>query len=252
MTGYDAVARYYDADHAAFDDDVPFYRELARRAGGRVLEAMCGSGRLLLPLARDGARVVGVDSSAAMLALARERIAAAKLAGRVTLHESDVRLGLPAGRFGLAIVALNSFMHLTSAADQLAALGHLHAALAPGGLLALDVFNPHARSLADLDGAVVLDRTFTLPDGARVQKFVVQQADLARQINHVTFLYDELDAAGNVRRTSYAFEMRWLYRYELEHLLARSGFELEALYGSYDLDELGAGSEQMLAVARKV
>ncbi|HWQ12980.1 MAG TPA: class I SAM-dependent methyltransferase [Roseiflexaceae bacterium] len=252
MSAYDALARYYDADHAAFDEDVPLYRELARRTGGRVLEAMCGSGRLLEPLARAGLRLVGVDSSAAMLALARERLAAAGLLDRVALHEGDVRAGLPPGPFGLAIVALNSFMHLTTTADQLAALGHLHAALAPGGLLALDLFNPDARGLAGLDGGLVLDRAFTLVDGARVQKFVAQRADMARQLNHVTFIYDELDAAGQVRRTTYPFTMRWLYRYELEHLLARCGFALEAVYGSYELDPFAPGSELMFSVARRV
>jgi SAM-dependent methyltransferase len=252
VSGYDALARYYDADHIAFDEDVTLYRELARRAGGPVLEAMCGSGRLLAPLARAGLRLTGVDSSAAMLALARERLATAGLAGRVTLHEGDVRAGLPSGPFGLAIVALNSFMHLTTVADQLAALRHLHAALAPGGLLALDLFNPEARALDDLDGGLVLDRSFTLPDGAQVQKFVAQRADMARQLNYVTFIYDELGAGGQLRRTTYPFTMRWLYRYELEHLLARCGFAIEAVYGSYDLDAFAPGSELMFTVARRI
>jgi len=248
---YDALARYYDADHAAFDDDVPFYRELARRAGDRVLEAMCGSGRLLVPLARAGLQLDGIDSSPAMVALARERLAEAGLLERVRLHLGDVRQTLPPGPFDLAIVALNSFMHLVSTADQLAALRNLHAALAPGGLLALDLFNPTSRALADLDGELVLDRTFTLPDGAQVQKFVAQRADMARQLNHVTFIYDELGADGQVRRATHSFTLRWLYRYELEHLLARAGFTIEAIFGSYDLDELHGGSELMLTIARR-
>jgi SAM-dependent methyltransferase len=252
VSGYDSLARYYDADHASFSEDVPFYRELARRTGGRVLEAMCGSGRLLLPLARAGLRLSGIDSSALMLALARERLAANDLLDRVVLHEGDVGAGLPAGPFDLAVVALNSFMHLLSSADQLAALKHLHAALTPAGLLALDLFNPAARSLDRLDGELVLDRTFAMPDGAQVQKFVVQRADVAHQLNHVTFIYDELRADGQVRRMTHSFELRWLHRYELEHLLARAGFAVEAVYGSYDLDEYSATSELMLTIARKL
>jgi SAM-dependent methyltransferase len=251
MSQFDAFARYYDADYGAIDDDLPFYRELARRAGGPVLEVMCGSGRLLLPLARAGLRLAGLDVSGAMLKLARERLAAAGLGERVELLEADIREQAPRGSFGLAIVAINSFMHLASPADQLAALARIHAALRPGGLLAIDLFNPDPRALAEQRGALVLDKQFVLADGTQVQKFVAQHADTAAQISYVTFIYDEIDAAGRVSRRTLPFTMRWLYRYELEHLLARAGFALDALYGSYELDDYSAESELLLAVARK-
>jgi SAM-dependent methyltransferase len=252
VSQFDAFARYYDADYGAIDDDVPFYLELARRAGGRVLEVMCGTGRLLTPLARAAIHAAGVDVSGALLARARARLDAAGLLDHVELLEADIRERTPRGPFGLAIVALNSFMHLASVADQLAALRQIHAALVPGGLLALDLFNPDLRALSEHIGVVVLDRRFSLEDGTAVHKFVAQQSDLAAQIDHVTFFYDEIDADGRVRRTALPFTMRWLYRYELEHLLARAGFALEAVYGSYDLDEFTSSGELMLTVARKI
>jgi SAM-dependent methyltransferase len=251
MSQFDAFARYYDADFGTIEDDIPFYRELARRCGGPILEPMCGSGRLLLPLARAGYRIAGVDISPALLALAHRRLADAGLLGQVALIEADIRQTAPAGPFGLAIVALNSFMHLSTAADQLAALGQLNAALRPDGLLALDLFNPDLRALAGYNGELVFDKALTLDDGTRAHKFVAQHADTASQTIYVQFIYDELDAEGRVRRGVLPFTMRWLYRYELEHLLSRAGFALEAVYGSYDLDDYGAGSDVMLAVARK-
>jgi SAM-dependent methyltransferase len=252
MSEFDSFARYYDADYAAVADDVPFYRELARRCGGPILEAMCGSGRLLEPLARAGYRLAGVDVSPAMLAIARARLEAAGLLGQVELVEANIRDHAPPGAFGLAIVALNSFMHLTTVKDQLAALIRIRQALRPGGLLALDLFNPDLRALAAHNGELVLDRMFTMPGGARVQKFVAQQTDTAAQLNYVTFIYDELGDEGQVRRSALPFTMRWLYRYELEHLLARARLELEAVSGSYELDEYGSDSPLMLAVARRV
>ncbi|HEU5085876.1 MAG TPA: class I SAM-dependent methyltransferase, partial [Roseiflexaceae bacterium] len=120
------------------------------------------------------------------------------------------------------------------------------------GLLALDLFNPDLRALANYNGELVFDKAMLLDDGKRVHKFVTQQADSARQVNYVQFIYDELDAEGHVCRSVLPFTMRWLYRYELEHLLARAGFALEAVYGSYELDDYSAESELMLAVARKV
>ena len=250
MSRFDGFARYYEADVGALEDDLFFYQELARRCDGPILELMCGSGRLLLPLAQAGHRLTGVDISASMLALGRAKLAAAGLIDRVELVQADVCAMVLPERFGLAIIALNSFMHLANSAEQLAALDHIREALLPDGLLALDLFNPDLRALAGYTGELVLDKSFRLADGTQVQKFVAQHADTAAQINYVTFFYDELDAEGRVRRNTLPFTMRWLYRYELEHLLARAGFALDSLYGSYDLDEYRGESELLLAVAR--
>lgn len=251
MSAFDAFARFYDADYGAFADDVPFYRAMARRTGGPILELMCGSGRLLEPLARDGHHVTGVDVSAALLGVARHKLAIAGLLNQAELVEADVRQAVPPGPFAMAIVGLNSFMHLETTDDQLAVLSHVHESLRPGGVLVLDLYNPDPRELIRHNGEMVLDKTFSFGDGGQVQKFVVQSADLAAQTSHVVFMYDEIDADGSVRRTTLPFSMRWIYRYEIEHLLARSGFVIEAVYGSYDLDEFGSASELMLTVATR-
>jgi SAM-dependent methyltransferase len=250
VSDYEAIARYYDDDHAGFEDDIPFFRELARRADGPVLEAMCGTGRVTIPLARDGLRITGIDNSPAMLQIARARATAAGVP-QLELLEADLRTFEARRRYGLAFVALNSFMHMTTVEDQLAALGRLHAALRPGSLLALDLLAPDLRTLAERDGVLMFDRSFRLANGSLVQKYVVQRADPAAQINRVTFQYDEIDTAGGVRRSITEFRMRWIYRYELEHLLARTGFTLEAAYGSYELEPYGPQGEQLLAVARR-
>src|SRR5689334_16244448 len=114
MTNFDAFARYYDADYGAFANDVLFYRELARRSAGTILEVMCGSGRLLAPLALAGHRLTGLDVAPAMLVRARDRLATAGVLGQVELAEGDIRAAAPAGPFALAFVALNSFMHLAT------------------------------------------------------------------------------------------------------------------------------------------
>jgi SAM-dependent methyltransferase len=252
MSQFDGFARYYDADFGSFEDDIPFYRELARRCGGPILEPMCGSGRILLPLARAGYRLTGVDVSPALLQVARTKLAAAGLLGQVELLEADICQPLQSGPFGMALIGLNSFMHLLSTKDQLAALRQIHAVLRPDGLLALDLFNPDLRAISSYNNEMIFDKVLVLEDGSQVYKFVTQQADPAAQTITTQFIYDEQDASGLVRRNVQTFTLRWLYRFELEHLLARAGFELEAVYGSYDLDEYENASEQMLVVARKV
>lgn len=247
---YDRIAELYDAEHASFADDVVLYRELARRTDGPVLEAMCGSGRLLVPLARAGYAVVGVDSSRAMLDRAQDAAVQAGVAARITLHHGDIRDPLPITDAALAIVALNSFMHLTSSADQIRVLGRLHAALKPGGLLVLDLLNLDPATIIAYDGSLVFDQTLQLDDGRLAQKFVAQRADSGSQLLDVTFFYDTLDGVS-VTRVTTSFTLRWLYRFEIEHLLARCGFVIETVAGGYDLEPYTGRSDQLVVVARR-
>ena len=249
MNTYDPFARYYDADFRDYLEDLPFYRELARRTGGPLLELMCGTGRVLLPLAEAGHTITGVDISPAMLAIARQRVAEAGLAGRATLLEGDVRdMPLPAKEFALAFVAINSFMHLEAVRDQLACLSNVRRALTPRGLLVLDLFNPDPAAILREDNRIVLDREYQL-DGRNVQKYVAIDSDAAAQLSRVTYLYDETDQAGLLTRRTMRFTMRWFYRFELEHLLARAGFAMRTLLGSNELAEYYSHSPRQMSVA---
>lgn len=249
MNIYDPFARYYDADFGDYAEDVLLYREMARRTGDPILELMCGTGRVLLPLAEDGHRITGVDVSPAMLQIARDRLVAAEIEERVTLVQGDARsVELPDSHFALAFVAINSFMHLNRVKDQFAVLATAHRALAPDGLFILDLFNPDPVRLANEDNRLTLERQYTL-DGRQVLKFVASDSDLASQTSRVTYLYDEQDETGQVTRRVMRFTMRWFYQYELEHLLARAGFMLRSVYGSYDLDQYTSESERLIAVA---
>jgi hypothetical protein len=116
------------------------------------------------------------------------------------------------------------------------------------GFLILDLFNPDPVRLAAEDNRLSLDHHYTL-EGRQVQKFVASESDLATQTSYVTYIYDMFDVEGQVTRRVMQFTLRWLYRYELEHLLARAGFVLRSLYGTYDLDEYNSASPRLIAVA---
>jgi hypothetical protein len=123
--------------------------------------------------------------------------------------------------------------------------------LNPGGLLLLDMFNPDLDRLLDARGQVVLDKTMTDPDsGHRLLKFRTQTVEPGRQLLHTTYFVDEVDAQGSVQRFLFPFTVRYLFRGELELLLRQAGFRVEAIYGSYDLDEFDGDSDKMIAVAR--
>lgn len=252
MDDFDTYARFYDLDYGERDEDLLLIQQFAARCGSPLLELACGTGRALLPLARQGYHVTGVDVSPAMLAVARRQVAAEGLGERVSLVQADMR-DLDLGtHFNMAFVVANSFMHMLSIDDQLAALARIHAHLSPGGLLVLDLFNPDLNRLLDSEGRVVLEKVMTVPEtGQRVMKFFSRQADLGQQILRMTFVVDEVDGDGGVRRTIFPISMRYFFRYELELLLRHAGFEVEAIYGSYDLDEFSSDSDQLIAVARR-
>jgi SAM-dependent methyltransferase len=250
MHEYQHIAELYAIDFGEVLEDVDFYRSFAQHTRGPIVEFMCGTGRVCVPLAADGHTVVGVDTSDEMLAIA-QRTRDANQIDNLTLHHGDVRTWQSDTKFGLAIVALNSFMHLTDVNDQIQALTNIHRSLQPGGYLVLDLFHPDMRALPDYKGDVVLDKRFALPDGRVVHKFVSQWSDIAQQLIHVVFMYDISDAVNGIQRKSASFAMRYFWRYEIEHLLARTGFTLQHCYGSYELDSFGSESEQMLIVAKR-
>ena len=249
MPDFDTFARYYDADMGSFDEDLPLYRELARREGGPVLDPMCGTGRVLVSLAQTGSACSGVDIAPAMVELVEHKIRQHKLEGRLRVATGDVRSLELDERFGLVLVPLNSFMHLETVADQLAALRSIRRHLRPDGLLVLDLFNPDPRELTADQGVLVREHSFELA-GTTVDKWILRRSDWAAQRQEVEFVYDCVDAGGVLRRRSLPFVMRWLYRFEAEHLLARAGFEVEAEYGDYELGPFTSDSPQLLLLAR--
>ncbi len=252
MDPYNVYARFYDLDFGDLADDLLMIQQFAARCGSPILELACGTGRVLLPLAREGYRITGVDISPAMLEVARKKVASEGLTGHVTLVEQNMRELDLADRFQLVFISVNSFMHLLSTEDQLSALERIRDHLYPGGLLLLDLFNPDLGRLIDFRGQVVLEKVMTDPEtGDRLMRFHADKVDLARQIISATYILDRVDSEGRVQRTLFPFSVRYLFRFELELLLRQAGFEIEAIYGSYDLDEFTGDSEKMIAVARR-
>lgn len=252
MDQYAAYARFYDLDVAGEEDDLLLIEQFCRRCGSPVLELGCGTGRLLVPLGLKGYHVTGVDASPAMLALARRKLDDAGLADRVTLVKQDVRALGVGGGFHLAYCVLNSFLHLLTLDDQLAGLRSAFQCLSPGGVLVLDVFNPDLGRLLEATGQIYLEKVLVDPDSGRpILKKVARTVDLGEQLLHTTYILDEVDGQGHVSRTVYPFDLRYIFRSELELLLLHAGFQVEGVYGSPDLDEFTGESERIIAVGRR-
>jgi len=243
MDSYARIADFYD--HVPLyrqRDDVPFFLDAARRSGGPVLELGSGTGRVLLPIARAGLPIAGLDASSAMLDICRRALAGepAEVRARVELVEGDMR-GFDLGRtFALIIIPFRPFQHLVTVEDQLACLACIRRHLAPNGRLILDLFNPSLEALTKPIGPESVEAEFTMPDGRRVQRgYRFLSQDRANQVNEVELFYDVTPPGGRTERLIHAFPMRYLFRFEAEHLLARTGFSVLNVYGGYDRQPFG-------------
>jgi SAM-dependent methyltransferase len=246
------AARFFDTDYAGYDEDIPVLEAFAQRTGGPLLELGCGTGRAIIPLAKRGHRVTGVDISPEMLRIAAVKARAARVRKRVTLIEGNYVDAPLEGPYAFAFVLMNTFMHLVTQEDQLRALQHWREHLAPGGLLLIDVFHPDVGVLANLDGRLIHDRTWTDPEtGRTVMKWVVTTVELAHQLLHVTLIFEELGTDGSVQRTLVPYDVRYLWRYEAELLLKMAGFDLETIFGDWDLSPFRSDSDRMLLLARR-
>lgn len=247
---YELLSRYYDLENADFTDDLEFWLELAEAHHGPILELGCGTGRVLLPLARRGYTVTGVDNAPEMLARldAKLRVATAKhLPTPPTLLRASMSDFRVEQTFALALMPFNTFMHLLTLEEQSAALTNIRRHLRAGGVLALDVVNPGEAFVVQEQG-LTLERTFADGDHT-VQQFSQVTVDRAAQLARIVWLYDSVAPTGAVSRTIVPLTLRYTFPGEMRLLLERSGFTLKHLYGDYDRAPLADGSPRMLVLA---
>ena len=239
----------YDGAYEKLRDpsgDREFYRSLAVSTGGPVLELGCGSGRVLLPIAREGLPCVGLDSSPTMLEAFRRKDPPENLR-LVTGAVQD--FDLSPQRFAFIYAAFRVLQHVVAVEDQLACLRNVRRHLAPGGLFAFDVFAPRLERVALTDEPEAEDVRFPL-DGDEIVRFASVRREPATQTMEVRFRYERRRDGRVIDSREAKAQMRWFFRYELEHLLARSGFSRFELFGGFDRRPYDYVSGETVVIAR--
>jgi SAM-dependent methyltransferase len=226
MSDYDAWASVYDGWAADMTEDVPFYVELARESAEPIVELAVGTGRVAIPIAREtGKRVLGIDSSPAMLAVARERSEGLP----IELREADMRDFAVDEPVELVICPFRALLHLPTWHDKRRVLERAAAALRPGGRFAFNTFVFHHGIAAELDGTT------------REQYGTVH-----------TFHYVPADNRIEITRDDGArILLWWATKSEWEGLLDVAGLETEALYGWFDRRPFDDDSVEFVWVAKK-
>jgi SAM-dependent methyltransferase len=220
---YDAIAELYDPWSASVVEDVAFYLEEARRSGGPVVELGVGTGRIAVPIAADGIRVIGIDSSRAMLDICARRAALAGV--DVDLRVGDLREPPVDELVPLVICPFRSLLHLHTEEDRRRALAAVRELLVPDGHFAFDVFTPAAADIAQTH-----DRWLEREPG------IFERAVWNEQERTLT-----LTVRGATGETTMA--LAWLPAEEWRALLEASGFEIEACYGWFDRAPFSGGED---------
>jgi SAM-dependent methyltransferase len=231
---YDAIARVYDPWSASVTEDVGFYVEEAQASGGPVVELACGTGRISVPVAKAGIRVIGVDASAGMLEVASDFARAEGVEALLDLRLGDMREPPVEERVPLVLIPFRSLLHMTTDADRLRALAAANELLLPGGRLVFDVFAPSSGDVEDTHGRW-LER----------EPGIFERADWDEGERTLTL---------SVRRGEEASTMllAWLSPAEWRLLLDRAGFDVDEQWGWFDRRPYAGGEDVVFAATRRV
>jgi ubiquinone/menaquinone biosynthesis C-methylase UbiE len=253
-------AQTYDESVPDWPGEIDFYRALAAKVkpnGGTVLEIACGTGRVAIRLAQDGVNVVGLDLSPEMIAVAIQKSAGL---GNVRWVEGDMRAFQLKETFDLALIPGHAFQNLNLAQDQVACLDCVRRHLNSGGILVvhLDHMNvENVRWLGELCGekrsVFEAAEQFQHPQtGHQTRASRAWSYEPSTQTAIVQTIWEEMDTNGQVlsRVEREPIRLHCVFRFEMEHLLARVGFEIEAVYGDFFRQELQDDSPSMIWVAR--
>jgi SAM-dependent methyltransferase len=248
---YAVDAEYYDLVHAgAPDDDLGLWLSFAGRTSRPTLEVGTGTGRIALALAAAGHRVTAIDPSPAMLQRAAAKAGSLGLA--IDLRAGALpALALPEEDFGFVVVPADVFLYCRDSGEQLATLAGMRAAMHFNATLAIDLPGPAAWLDPALNGQPILAFAGPGADGEPFEVWHVRDDDLALQQRRLHVRYESVLADGTVRRRTSLHALRYVARYEMEHLLTLAGLPLADVYGDYDLGPLTTESERMIVVARR-
>ena len=231
-SSYDAIAELYDDWSRSVVEDVGFYVDEALAAGGPVVELGVGTGRIAVPVALAGVRVIGVDSSPGMLEVCRRHAEAAGVSDVVDLRLGDLRRPPVAERVGLVLAPFRSFLHMETDEARLEALRATRALLVPGGRFVFDVFAPGADDIAETHGRWI-----------EREPGIFERAEWDEERSRLV-----LGVRGPGGETT--MSLAWLPPERWTALVEEAGFEVLATYGWFDRKPY-AGGEDTIWVARR-
>jgi len=246
----------YNVGHLIYDGDIydglnteivdlPFYsRWLNKKKGGNSLELCCGTGRLTIPLAKEGINIIGVDNSASMLKQAKSKANASHIS--IQFIEADIRsLDVP-DVYDVVFIPFNSIHHLYNNQDFFSVLKSVKKHLKKDGYFIFDCYNPNIHYIVDAEKEEKTIAEYTTKDGREIVIKQTMAYENQTQINRIKwhyFINGEFDSIQNM-------DMRLFFPKELDAYLKFHGFKIVNKFGGFEEEGFEDKSEKQVIVCQ--
>jgi SAM-dependent methyltransferase len=241
-------ARFYDLIYHSIRDGVDndFFQTEIMHTKGKVLEIGAGTGRLFINALNKGADIYGIDISQSMIDVLNKKLSD-DLLYRISLQNMiDFTYDF---KFDLIVAPFRVIMHLPEKEDQLRAINNVYEHLGKNGRFIFDVFVPDLNQI--LNGIQNLtDFEGEYEPGKKIKRTVSTKPDLINQVINIEFLL-EWDEDNRTRQDVWKTQLRFFFRYELEHLIERSKFMRYEIFGDYQGHELNQSSKEFVVICYK-
>lgn len=239
---YDAIL--YDGMNATLADLQFYKRWLPKSKDARILELCCGTGRLTLPIARDGYDISGVDYTSSMLDQAKIKASEAGL--KINFIEADIRTLNLHEKYDLIFIPFNSIHHLYKNEDLFKTFNVVKSHLKKGGLFLLDCFNPNIQYIVEGEKEQQEIAAYTTEDGREILIKQTMRYENKTQINRIEWYYFINGKFNSIQN----LDMRMFFPQELDSYLEYSGFNILHKYGGFEEEAFNDNSEKQVFVCQ--
>ena len=243
-----SFARFYDLIYHQQRDGVDneYFQNEIRQTKGKILELGVGTGRLFINALNQGADIYGIDISQSMIDVLSKKLKGEQRK-RINLQNIiDFSFDF---KFDLIIAPFRVIMHLLEKEKQIKAINNVLEHLNKNGRFIFDVFVPDLSQLINgIDNHTDFEGEYD--KGRRIKRTVSTKPDLINQIINIKFNL-EWDEDNEQKHDEWMIQLRFFFRYELEHLIERSNFNRYKILGDYLGNELNQKSKDFIIVCQK-
>lgn len=250
MNTFHLTGEEYDLQYQGYKEDLKFYLSEIKKAK-KTLEIGCGTGRILLPALKAGSDISGIDGSKAMLKTLHQKAKKMKLKPKT--YFADMRNFKLHKKYDLIIVPFRTFLHLSSLKEQKQTLRNFNKHLTNKGKLILNFFNPDYRRMVEKHGKKEFHSYVRNPlTKNKIKITAINYYFPAEQLLKVKYIHEEMDRHNLLlEKKEYHFVLKYIFRFEFEHLLELTGFKVFKLYGDYKRGKFTDKSREMVWVCER-